>query len=775
MFRGNFIVRIHLTILLLFFLSSCNHREEVPFPETENFVPNPTSQAIHFTDPITLNLEGSIKQVHPTFRKFDAHKLIPRNLGPSEFKPFAKKPDTASFRWEQLPDSAFDEKKIPSRPLVYETSILPVPKPVRVGHFRPDLQNPSYQALFPEPLSGTHIYKAVSDHYGLMWIAAENGLYRYDGETLSLFLAPPKSWVVGDLYIDSLNRIVFTEFQSKTDNLDGLMILDPSNFTLKHFDSRKLGLGSTAFIARADPNGEIWITGSESKIAIVNEKEGWTKAFDIYSDGKIIRPLMCILDKDSNVWISTLYHGLRIIDRKSGRIMILDHTHGMSTDTVASITFDRNGKIWVGSLNEKINLIDPSLRIITHYGKEQGLLPALHLGGLEDRQGNIWFNAFFNRVDTTELMVINPGTGSLRTIFLGRNQNWTATESVTIDMRGQIWIANTQGLMVTQPSEFQISRQGMEDVTSIAEDNKGRIWSACPKIGFTIFDHSNSTLKWLNTSNGLINNDLNDVKNYNGNLYITYANTGFDVLDSNLSQFTHYSKATGLRADSSLRLWADRSEKILMGSVKMSGIDILDLSNQTVQQIGLLQGLRDSAIEIAKQDQNGLIWFNTNKNRTGVLDLTHRTLRFLKDTTDDTDPNSAYAFKLMLVDPENYLWMATNRGIAIINPQKDSLILINTSSGLPTTKINSLHYRDGRLYVGTELGLSIVSPPWLSHKKGWQIQSYGEQYLLGKRLRYFDANLLANDGTFYWGDRGVTRFAGLSSKPEARRQHLLAG
>ena len=108
MFRGYFIVRTPFTILLLFFISSCNHREEIPFSETENFVPTPTSQAIHFTDPIPLNLEGSIKHVHPTYRKFDAHKLIPRPLGPAEFKPFAKKPDTSSFRWEQLPDSAFD-------------------------------------------------------------------------------------------------------------------------------------------------------------------------------------------------------------------------------------------------------------------------------------------------------------------------------------------------------------------------------------------------------------------------------------------------------------------------------------------------------------------------------------------------------------------------------------------------------------------------------------------------------------------------------------------
>ena len=116
--------------------------------------------------------------------------------------------------------------------------------------------------------------------------------------------------------------------------------------------------------------------------------------------------------------------------------------------------------------------------------------------------------------------------------------------------QNEIWLATNKGVAVLQLNDFKISRLytnafevSHPKVTALIEDHNGCIW-ASTFFGITVYDTKNGTIRFVNKSHGIINQEFNTNSSClleNGNIIFGGLN-GFEIIDPNKLNDFHYSK-----------------------------------------------------------------------------------------------------------------------------------------------------------------------------------------------------------------------------------------
>src|SRR4030095_15601413 len=177
---------IFLCAFLFLAVSCSNNKTSIPFPE-EMERPLPVTKALHFTEPINLSWPKGTP-VKPVVKKFDFNKLPSRPFDASGFVPFSKPPEEHPFDFDKLPDTVFNYDQLPTMPLKFEISVLEPPRVIKTSlHIRSNSLDHVYE--LGEPLVNNAVKALLKDRNGFLWVASNQGLYRYDGETLLMYLS----------------------------------------------------------------------------------------------------------------------------------------------------------------------------------------------------------------------------------------------------------------------------------------------------------------------------------------------------------------------------------------------------------------------------------------------------------------------------------------------------------------------------------------------------------------------------------------------------------
>ena len=117
--------------------------------------------------------------------------------------------------------------------------------------------------------------------------------------------------------------------------------------------------------------------------------------------------------------------------------------------------------------------------------------------------------------------------------------------------QNEIWLATNTGVAVLQLNDFKVSRLytnafevSHPKVTALIEDQNGCIW-ASTFSGITVYDTKNGTIRFVNKSHGIINQEFNTNSSClleNGNIIFGGLN-GFEIINPNKLNDFHYSKA----------------------------------------------------------------------------------------------------------------------------------------------------------------------------------------------------------------------------------------
>jgi signal transduction histidine kinase/ligand-binding sensor domain-containing protein len=723
-------------ILGILFLQACqNSKEAPPFSTSKSEYSQPITKSFEFskTDSIQWIIvdKSNIKPL-PT-QSFRWEKLPSK---PFDIDiPYALKAPLPQKRldWNSLPETNFDFNSLPKAKINIKTTALGKPKIVKAGNpiNMPNASRGIMQFDANFGLPGVP-YCILADRYGMLWIGTGNGIAKYDAESLEIYGADQglNSKTIFSMLIDSKGRLWIGD-SSKT-----LTVIDfEAQLVYELSSSFDIGIEYDMIEAK---DGKIWLANNPNGYNIVdletrtirqlNAEHGLLGNFSI-------TPMQ---DKEGLIWLTT-GKGVTIIDVKKGKNKTLTVENGLLQPFIYAIYQDRAGKIWIGN-GTGVQIINRAKTTISQLTPEQGLKESGPVSNIyHDKAGKIWLGtvngllfSFDESKNELEKFDINKGNQIL----------FNTLE----DKQGQIWTASVQGAIYKlDPKNGRPGNYGLADgltsneVWSTLETKDGKMWIGTYN-GIDVYDPKTQTLKHLGMEQGLTNG-----------------------------------RATRLMEDSKGRIWA-------CGSA--SGVSIIDPIKGTIQQLTTKQGLKTDRIKTVLEDKNGLFWLGGELGEIQTIDLEHSIFKyyaptseelkvanniFLLDATNhiwiatlgmgiqriDLKNNERTQFTQteglvgnqvysLMLDEHKNVWVATDKGVVLINAPKKEITTFTTNEGLGANDVYALIARKGKIYNGTSKGLTILEP--IAEKNNahpfWKVKN------LGKRQGLDQVDFSENSFTF---------------------------
>jgi ligand-binding sensor domain-containing protein/serine phosphatase RsbU (regulator of sigma subunit) len=422
-------------------------------------------------------------------------------------------------------------------------------------------------------LSNNRINSIIEDKDGNLLIGTWGGglnIFDRKTETFASFLNKENddtslpSNTIYKIYIDKSDRIWIG-----TEN-GGLSLFDYSSktfFTYKHNegDERSLSNNSVSAVFE-DKSGTLWVGVHRGGINYYNPNQEkfayYTHEFFRNSvSNKNIRSFC--EDKDGNIWIGTDGGGLNKFDRKTKAFTSFKHNikdpNSISSDVVLSIEEDESGNLWIGTWGGGLNYFDKKSGKFFSYKNDPNDPTSLS-------SNDIWC---IKKIDET--LWLGTWSGGLNILDLKSNKNsripcGVSTEKSTscwiadikMNSKGEIWIATTFGLYLTNPEAKTFKSFFHSDtipgsltnntITSIFEDSKGNMWFGA-QAGLNKYIPSNQSFKKFTQQHGLPSAAIASItEDKTGNLWLGTLG-GLCKFNPETEKIQTYTESDGLQGN----------------------------------------------------------------------------------------------------------------------------------------------------------------------------------------------------------------------------------
>lgn len=254
--------------------------------------------------------------------------------------------------------------------------------------------------------------------------------------------------------------------------------------------------------------------------------------------------------------------------------------------------------------------------------------------------------------------------------------------SIAQDKEGFLWFATEEGLNKFDGTRFityyKNETNGEYGITGnelncLLDDPKDSIlWIGTQRAGLNAYDYVNDTFTYYrhdaHNPESLITDDVTNIAAADdGNLWVSTYWKGVEYFNKETGSFTHYNTATvpGLASDNIWTVADGGNGKIYMGHVH-HGFSILSVKDKKVKNFvhhpGDPHSLPGNEVRCIYKDANGNIWVGTNK---GLALYNPESQNFIPFNSDGN--LSYYVYDIRQLDG-NKLWIAMEfGGIAIMD------------------------------------------------------------------------------------------------------------
>lgn len=446
---------------------------------------------------------------------------------------------------------------------------------------------------------------------GNLYINAHDGLYKREGDHWKLMMRPSRSsFRIADLSEDdkgngivsidapraerglwewtadgspvflkeSGSEVMFQMDFSRSGELAGRYEAGTVRFrsdgvwsTVLHPPSR---LRDILFL-RFRSNGDLW-TGGESGINLFrrssNRWQYWRHDFP--DERNTIHEIL--RSRDGSVWIAT-FDGLEI-HRPGGRIDRVESAAGLSLNGLTGLGEDSSGNVWVSSGSSITGALRWDGVRWRHFGVNDGLSAQRVHKIVKDRLGRLWFLGLGGDES-------NPASEPGAFLYTGgRFIRWGVAQGLPSGRvyafsqggDGALWFGTLAGLSRLKDSTWTHWRHSSglkeERIFTIATDGAHNVWFSDRENGLGYID-DHGVPKFLTTADGLINNEVWDIKVDEGGRVWIATKGGLSLYDQGI--WSSFGTSAGL---SSLRLWPLLATRdfLYIGTIG-NGVDILSL------------------------------------------------------------------------------------------------------------------------------------------------------------------------------------------------------
>jgi ligand-binding sensor domain-containing protein len=509
-------------------------------------------------------------------------------------------------------------------------------------------QEPYFSRIrFSLPATEPVFHIAVQDQAGYLWLAANEGLFRFDGINFT-------EYKHGD---ESLKNI--TALYRSPDSVlwigrkDGsIMMLKKDQMTPFTPEEGTAGTGISDFIS--DNSGRIWWSTygegvycySNQRVFNFNHDDGMGDdyVYDLESDGSghlyaatdnglseiwfengekkaedmtvnpdlpdiIVRTIT--RDPSDRLWLGFQDAGVALIGGEDHQL-VMHSPSSWDYGPIEDAVFTGN-TLWTATSNSGIVALreDGHQQVVSFISEQEGNPFGRIYQLLNDREDNIWVlssNGLFRTTGTRMQYLIRSAAN-----------NFTNIHAVMKDSRGYLWYSNDQGIFRFDFGT-NTSRTYLSDLSShkikfmcIKEDRQGMVWAGTFDYGLVRIDPNSGVYRRITENDGLINNNVLSISTHNDTLWMATLGGATriilkgDALDCPL-EFTSFGKETGLGIAFIYDVYEDPMDRVWFAT---DGDGINMWSGGKFTSLNESSGLKDDVIYSITGDKNGNIWFTT--------------------------------------------------------------------------------------------------------------------------------------------------------------------
>ncbi len=603
------------------------------------------------------------------------------------------------------------------------------------------------------------VHSVLQTRDGLLWIATEAGLVRFDGLSFRIYdteSAPQfRSNSVNDLREDREGALwisttagllrekagaftIFTvadglpsdnvtsTYTSRAGVVLAITVAGPACLRGQRFQPIP-GLQNLDIVAgdsnlAEDSTGQIWIAGSRQVIVLAADASS-SRIIPSAAETGELRTLAVM--HPGEVWVGGR-GGIEIIgEARSTRITVRDH---LPSNEVTALQPDGSGGMWIGTS-----------RGLAHW-KAGAIAPI----GVAEGIGNASVEHLFRDREHTLWVATSRGVARVidrRVDLLPRPSRLGGVLSMIEDREGSMWFGtDNAGLTVVREQPFSTvgEPEGLSAgfVRAVFQDPDGTIWIGTNGGGLSRIDRGKALAApshpalssdvvlsiaragrdlWVGTPNGLnrIRNGVLRVFTTEDGLADDFVRSLYADTDASLwigtrnglshlvgGAFVSYSKADGLGSDLIGAILRSRAGDLWIGTLGgLSRWNGSSFVNSTARD-----GLGANAVTALLEDSRGSLWIGTQGG--GLTRLRDNTFRSLPPSRSGL-PETIFG---LLEDADGDLWFSSRRGVSRV-ALSDLNRLADTGAGAAAVRI-----------YGAADGMRISEASSGGHPAAWRME-----------------------------------------------------
>lgn len=645
-------------------------------------------------------------------------------------------------------------------------------------------------------LSSSMINSVYQDKKGVVWIATEDGLNRYDAAKFTVYKNDPQN---ENTLKNNYARIMFEDSKDNfyVGTLTGLQLYDracesfttiPMKFTtgdyygnanISSIIERKNGdivigtSGHGIFIinpAQAkkealqqldlvpsylvdyvyeDHDETLWIVTPDKGIFHINKNK---KISNYNSSDGIIWPSSICEDNKGDLYIGCLKNGLFRYDRKQKRLIHISYN---KTPLPIKTLYPIENKIYIGTDGNGLKIYNTEKQTI-----EEGNINTASFDFkkskvhsiLKDKQGNIWLGLFQKGVMIVPTIINNfnyIGYKSSTQNIIGSS----CVMSVCQSHDGTLWVGtDNDGIYGISPNASSCrhftpssdSHSVSPTLMSIYEDSQHDLWLGSYRDGLAKMNPHNGHCDYvkLKLPNGeKVQSVYSIVEDSHQQLWIGTMGTGLYRISLKTGEiYTCPSPQNGLEYRSDGNMLHNRWINCLLHTRNdklyigtYDGLGCLDIPTMNFATTYKVNRLLTGEVIYALyEDAEGLIWIGTAQ---GLRCLTPATGEIKEYGMKDGLPsNSISAIK---GDSEDHLWISTNFGISHFDKKANNFVNFYASDGLQGNEFTkgTAFATENKLIFGGTGGVTIFDPlKIINHNKKPEIR-IADFYIHDRQVR----------------------------------------
>jgi ligand-binding sensor domain-containing protein len=580
-------------------------------------------------------------------------------------------------------------------------------------------------------LSSSTVYYAMQDSKGFIWFCTETGVDRYDGRIFEKFtinngLADNE---IFKCFEDSKNRIWFLSYNGKLSFFFRGKIYNDANTPWLAYPY----IGAFLLNCKETKNGDLYISTSCGSVLLIKnnrvkvmtapfperqsnhsfitanlffENDSLKKfsehnsdlyKYNLFNETIVSLGSTSVLLKQNDAKDFAEFFGNKNAHPflKEGILVNYDQVKGFTRlnthesrikSNILSFLRDKN-TCWLGTTGDgAFGVTEDS---VLYEEKELQLLPGMTVSCImKDREENIWFathgNGVFILKDNARSITTIPSgsTYSVR-VFLYRG----AKTIITGDDKGNLRLIRGDSIF----KSFHLSDGKFDRIRDIFPISDTEILAGTDMA--LIYKGNIAANKWtpLNKNQGYKNGTLSP----DGSFWVCTQDIIYKSAGNSLRP-VYYSSALG--KCTAIAILADSAYYVGTTGMLYKVIEHGAIKKVILGYSTLKTGINDLKLV------NGMLWVSTHGN--GIFILKNDSVYKHIDTKDCGIVSDVC--QKLYDDGKNYVWLATNQGISVLNRENGNLFCnLSSSTGMTSDDIKNITTDSDNVYAATAEGINI--------------------------------------------------------------------